>query len=242
MNVLSAWSWEDSYCRVGLAIACSMEDKSYKRRLKRGAATGSGSQTRTRVEQNMVISLWTEINNTLWLVFHLSFMYSNQYSPKSYTYVLKCLQESQISPLQLQVPCTACFPLKKKKRRKRKKYILSQSLGHLMLQKIIREVWLMKIKISPSQKPALFSSLCWGSHLEKCHGKNGVAKDSAEAQVFAKCKGWARRTSKRNAEVLRRPKTNNFLNPANVQKNRIAWVGKDLWSLSSPNPLQWERT
>lgn len=80
-----------------------------------GVAAGSESQARIRVEQNMFIPLWTEINNTLWLVFHLSFMHLSLYSPKSYTYVLKCLQKSQISPLQLQVPYKACFLLKKKK-------------------------------------------------------------------------------------------------------------------------------
>ena len=81
-----------------------------------GVATGSGSQTNIRVEQNMVIPLRTEINNTLWLIFHLSSMHLNLYSPKSYTYVLKCLQKSQISPLQLQVPYKTCFLLKKKKK------------------------------------------------------------------------------------------------------------------------------
>lgn len=105
----------------------------------------------------MVIPLWTEIYNILWLVFHLSFMHLNLYSPKSYTYVLKCLQKSQISPLQLQVPYKACFLLKKKSIQK--KCILSQSLSHLVLQKIIREVCFAKPKISPSQKPVLFSSI-----------------------------------------------------------------------------------
>lgn len=101
-------------------------------------ATGPGSQPRIGVEQSMVIPLWTEINNNLWLVFHLSFMHLNLHLPKSYTYVLKCLQKSQISPLQLQVPHKTCFLLKKKKTIQ-KKSILSQSLSHLVLQKIVRE-------------------------------------------------------------------------------------------------------
>lgn len=90
-----------------------------------GVATGSESQTRIRVEQNMVVPLWTEINNTPWLVFHLSFMHLNLYSPKSYTYVLKCLQNSQISPFQLQVPYKACFLLKKKKKYSEKMHSFS---------------------------------------------------------------------------------------------------------------------
>lgn len=118
-----------------------------------GVATGSGFQTRIRVEQNMVIPLQTEINNTVWLVFHLSFMHLNLYSPKSYTYVLKCLQKSQISPLQLQVPYEACFLLKKKKKKYSEKCILSQSLSHLTLQKIIREVCF------PGQKYLPFKNL-----------------------------------------------------------------------------------
>lgn len=82
----------------------------------------------------------------MWLVFHLSFMHLNLYSPKSYTYVLKCLQKSQISPLQLQVPYEACFLLKKKYS---EKCILSQSLSHLALQKIIREVCFPRQKYLP---------------------------------------------------------------------------------------------
>lgn len=167
-----------------------------------GVAKGSGSQTRIRAEQNMVIALWTEINNTLWLLFHLSFMHLNLYSPKSYTYVLKCLQKSQISPLQLQVPYKACFLLKKKKSIQ-KKCILSQSLSHLALQKIIREMCFAKPKISPSQNPALFSSVFCESNTGKCNGESKEwPRGQQRLQMPAEGEGEARRIGKRNGEDL----------------------------------------
>lgn len=134
-----------------------------------GVAAGSESQRRIGVAQNIVIPLQTEINNTLWLVFHLSFTHLNLYSPKSYTYVLKCLQKSQISPLQLQVPSEVCFLFKKKVL---KKCILFQSLGRLALQKVIREVCFAKPKISHSQKLTLFSTVFWESIASEHNSKN----------------------------------------------------------------------
>lgn len=122
-------------------------------------ATGPGSQSRIGVERSVVIPLWIEINNNLWLVFHLSFMHLNLYLPKSYTYVLKCLQKSQISPLQLQVPHKTCFLLKKKNSIQ-KKSILSRSLSHLGLQKIIREAQ----NISLSKTCPLFQGLLIRQH------------------------------------------------------------------------------
>lgn len=102
-----------------------------------------------------------QINNPLWLVFHLSFMHLNLYSPKSYTYVLKCLQKSQISPLPLGIPSKTCFLLKTTEKKKvQKKCILSPSLSHLVLQTIIREVCVFQrqkyfpLKIPPSSPVA----------------------------------------------------------------------------------------
>lgn len=102
-----------------------------------------------------------QINNPLWLVFHLSFMHLNLYSPKSYTYVLKCLQKSQISPLPLGIPSKTCFLLKTTEKKKvQKKCILSPSPSHLVLQTIIREVCVFQrqkyfpLKIPPSSPVA----------------------------------------------------------------------------------------
>lgn len=105
------------------------------------------NQSRTKY----VIPQWTEISNTVWSAFHSSFMHLELYSPKSYTYVLKCLQKSQISPLQLRVPYKACFLLTKKKKKKysERKSILSLSLNRLVLQKIVREVCFLSQKYLP---------------------------------------------------------------------------------------------
>lgn len=88
-------------------------------------------------------------------------MHLNLYSPKSYTYVLKCLQKSQISPLPLGIPSKTCFLLKTtKKKTIQKKCILSPSLSHLALQKIVREVCVFQsqkyfpLKIPPSSPVA----------------------------------------------------------------------------------------
>lgn len=143
-----------------------------------------------------------QINNPLWLVFNLSFMHLNLYSPKSYTYVLKCLQKSQISPLPLGIPSKTCFLLKTTEKKKFRKcaFFLHPWAIWCFRQSLEKCVFFKGKNISLSKSHPPLQWLLRKQQRQTPQQEESVDEESKEPQVSLKGGDRGRRDRERNLE------------------------------------------